>query len=234
MRPLLLPALLILLSATARAADDARPPARGSSPLACPITSSQVEAGEPAGVRYFHSLPEDLRKQVEKDGQAVMGEQKKDGGTYGGYVRAVAIFRQSKQRVFELMRDTAAQALYLPHIQSATVVARPENGELTQFILKFIWKQVQFRVRHWFYPETSRSEWALDTSAPHDIRGQEGYWQLFEMGPDLTIGEYGTRVDTGLAVPQFIQDMFARADIPKALTAFRKYMDSGGTYRRQD
>ena len=75
-------------------------------------------------------------------------------------------------------------------------------------------------------------EWALDTSQKNDIKGQEGYWQLFELNANTTIAEYGTRVDTGIAVPRWVQNLFARADIPKALTAFRQYMDSNGTYRK--
>jgi hypothetical protein len=53
-----------------------------------------------------------------------------------------------------------------------------------------------------------------------------------EMGPDTTIGEYGTRVDTGVAVPGWLQKILARNDIPGAMTGFRKYMDSGGTWRK--
>ncbi len=224
--------LATAIATNAFAAELTRPPARGSSPLASAVAATAAPGTTTPGASYLASLTPDVQKKLQAENQALMGEEKADKGSYGGYIRAVAIFKQSKKRVFELMTDTAAQALYLPHIDSATVEARPPNGELTQFILKFIWKSVKFHVQHWFYPEQSRSEWALDPSAANDIKGQEGYWQLFELGPDLTIGEYGTRIETGIAVPKFIQDIFARADIPKALTAFRKYMDSNGTYRR--
>ncbi len=224
--------LIAGLATNALAMDRIRPPARGSSPLASPAVATAAAGAQTPGATYLASLSPDVQKKVQAEGQALMGEEKQDKDSYGGYIRAVAIFKQSKKRVFELMTDTAAQALYLPHLQSATVQARPANGELTEFVIKFLWQSVKIHVQHWFYPETSRSEWALDPTVPNDIKGQEGYWQLFELGPGLTIGEYGTRVETGISVPKFIQDMFARADIPKALTAFRKYMDSNGTYRR--
>lgn len=225
----------LLLSRVGLAAEAARPASRGSSPLASPIHS--VVTADSPGARYIKSLTADQQKQLDKEGEILLGEQKADSGgsgTYGGYIRAVAIFHQNKKRVFELMTDTVTQALYLPHLTGATVMAHQPNGELTEFVLKIMWRTMKLHVQHWFYPEQSRSEWALDTTQANDIKAQEGYWQLFELGPDTTVGEYGTKVDTGLAVPAFIQNMFARADIPKALTAFRKYMDSNGKYRRDD
>lgn len=236
-RPVALATLLI--SVAAQAADVAapgavRPHARATSPIASSIDTVPPATGESVGAKYLRELKPELKAQIDKEGQSLLGEEKGADGSYGGYIRAVAIFHQSKKRVFELMTDTATQALYLPHIVNAIVAAKPTNGELTQFALKFLWSDVKFRVQHWFYPEMSRSEWNLDTSVPHDIKAQEGYWQLYELDANTTVGEYGTKVETGMAVPKFIQDMFARGDIPKALTAFRKYMDSNGKYRRED
>jgi hypothetical protein len=225
--------LALLVPFSSRAQEATRPPPHATSPLAVPIETS-APGPESAGARYIKSLAPDVQKKLQAENQVLLGEEKADSATYGGYIRAVAIFHLPKKRVFDLMCDTATQALYLPHLVSANVDSKPANGELTRFALKFLWSNVKFRVQHWFYPEQSRSEWHLDTSVPHDIKAQEGYWQLFEMGPDVTVGEYGTRVETGMAVPKFISDMFARGDIPKALTAFRKYMDSDGKYRRED
>jgi hypothetical protein len=51
-----------------------------------------------------------------------------------------------------------------------------------------------------------------------------------------SIGEYGTHVDIGAAVPQFLQDFAARKDgkdVPKALNNQRLWVNSGGTFKRQ-
>ena len=79
-------------------------------------------------------------------------------------------------------------------------------------------------------PATSSLLATLDSKKKSDIALQEGYWQLYKLDDNTTIGEYGTRVDTGVAVPSFVQNFLARKDIPKALTAFRKYIDSDGKY----
>ena len=36
------------------------------------------------------------------------------------------------------------------------------------------------------------------------------------------------------SVPDWVQEFLARQDIPEALTAFRNYINSGGTWRRPD
>lgn len=209
-----------------------RPTAKGSHPLAAAVDVTRMDNGKYAGAAYFEALSPEMRKTLEKEGEVLMGDEAAGSSTYGGYIRAVAIFKQPKKKVWELMVQPETQPLFLPHLVSANVAARPANGQSVDFVLKVMWSSFKYRVMHWDYPEQSRVEWALDGSVPHDVKSIEGYWQLFDLGPDTTIGEYGTRVDTGLAVPGWIQKMFAKSDIPKALTAFRKYMDSGGTWRR--
>jgi hypothetical protein len=225
-----------LLTAAAYADDlPARPAPKGIGKAATPVTTATLIGGKTEGQAFFDSLPVEMQRRLLKEGQALWGEQKEtDKGSYAGYIKAVAIFKQPKLRAWELMVVPTLQPLYLPRLTGAKTVDKPENGELVEFKLKVVFSKFKFYTRHWFYPEYSRVEWALDPKKKSDIALQEGYWQLYKLDDTTTIGEYGTRVDTGVAVPQFIQDFLARKDIPKALTAFRKYLDSNGTFRRDD
>ena len=229
-RLLVLSFALVCVSSIVRA-DQSRPPQHGHSPLATDVTTVST-AGAFPGQAYYQSLPAEQRRQLDKDGQVLLGDDKSTDSSMAGYIRAVAIFKQPKQRVFEMMSQPEMQALYLPHVVSSTPAARPANGELTDFDLKFVLSHFRFHVWHWFYPEQSRIEWWLDKSQKNDIKAQEGYWQLFALSPTTTIGEYGTRIDTDIAVPKWLADIFARSDIPNALIAFRRYMDSNGTWRK--
>jgi hypothetical protein len=194
-----------------------------------------VKEGKTEGQIFLESLDPEIQKAVLKKGQTLLGEPKQtDNGSYAGYIKAVAIFKQPKQRVWELMVVPTKQPLYLPRLTGASTVDKPANGELVEFKLGVLFSTYKFYTRHWFYPEQSRVEWALDPDKESDIALQEGYWQLYALDENTTIGEYGTRVDTGVAVPQFLQDFFAKKDIPTALTAFRAYMDSDGKFRRDD
>lgn len=236
MKKTLLPtALFVLFLPVHVLADAPRPAPKGIGDMASPVTTTRTVNGLTEGAAYLATLKPEMRSVLEKDGQVLFGEQKKDAsGSYGGYIRAVAYFKQPKARAFALIVEPSLQPLYLPRLVSATAVEQPANGELDEFTLKVLIAKFVFRTRHWFYPEHSRVEWALEKTWKNDIDDQEGYWQLYAVTPELTVGEYGTRIDTGIAVPGWIQDMLARKDIPKALTAFRKYLDTNGKYRRDD
>jgi hypothetical protein len=224
-------ALVTLFSAVALATDLSRPPPKGSSPQASAVSVARYD-GESPGAAYLRALPPEERKTLDKEGQVLLEDDKSTDSGFGGYIRAVAIFHQSKKRVFELMAAPDQQSLFMPHVVSSVPMQKPANGQLTEFTLKVMLSHYRFHTMHWFYPETSRLEWWLDTSQKNDIAGQEGYWQLFELTPDTTVGEYGTKIDTGIHVPKWLQNIFARGDIPDALKAFRKYMDSNGTWRK--
>lgn len=230
-------ALLLVLSAAtaARAELPVRPAPKGVGKMASPVTTANLVGEKTEGQAFLESLPIEMQRTVLKEGQTLFGEQKEtESGSYAGYIKAVAIFKQPKQRVWDLIVVPTLQPLYLPRLTGAKAVEKPEYGELVEFKLKVLFSKFKFYTRHWFYPEHARVEWALDGKKKSDIALQEGYWQLYKLDENRTIGEYGTRVDTGVAVPQFVQDFLARKDIPKALTAFRKYIDSDGKYRRDD
>lgn len=226
--------MLLLLSTTALQAAEpsVRPKPQIVSPLASPYTETRVIDAETEGQAFLKTLDPALRKALEKDGQVLLGEDKSTEASYGGYIKAVALFTVPKARAYELIVEPVKQPLYLPRLVSAQSIEKPAHGELVNFHLKVMFTSIRFFTQHWFYPELSRVEWKLDPTRKNDIAGQEGFWQLYAVGPNLTVGEYGTRVDTGIAVPKAIQDFLARRDIPKALDAFRAYVNSNGTYRR--
>jgi hypothetical protein len=202
--------------------------------FASPITVSRTIDGMTEGEAFLKTLSPELRAQVEKVGQVMMEENKSKDGKYAGYIKAVDIFKVSKQRAFELIIEPSKQVLYLPRLITSNVVDAPKDGELIEFHIKVLFSNFFYNTRHWFYPEYSRVEWELDPNYKNDINKQVGFWQLYSDGPTRTIAEYGTIIDTGIAVPQSIQNFFARRDIPEAMTAFREYINSDGKYRRED
>lgn len=88
------------------------------------------------------------------------------------------------------------------------------------------------QTQHWYFPEYSRVEWLLNAEFENDIAQQIGFWQLYAAGDKYTVAEYGTLVDTGVAVPAKIQDILARRDIPKALDHFQRLINSNRTWLR--
>lgn len=211
-----------------------RPPARVVVPAASPVDTMRVADGRTEGAAFLAGLDPKLRTTLEKERLVVLGEPGAAGGSFAGYVRAYVLFRQPKRRTFELLAEPSRQLQFLPRLTLAKAVERPQHGEVTRFRLEVMFTTTDFQVRHWFYPEASRLEWLLDPAFDNDIRAQEGFWQLYQVDAATTVAEYGSRVETGLPVPASLQDYFARRDIPLALAATRRFVDSGGTWRRDD
>lgn len=233
MRILLLSTVFLLSVQQVQADLPARPAPKELRSYASATTTSNVVDGETEGAIFLKTLSPAMRATLEKEGQVLLGNQEKSAGkSYAGFIKAVAIFKVSKARAYELIVEPVKQPLYLPRLVSAKSIDAPANGENIQFHLRVLFNNIHFRTRHWFFPEYSRVEWKLDPKFKNDIADQEGFWQLYAVGPDLTVGEYGTRIDTGMAVPASIQEFLARRDIPSALTAFRAYINSDGKFRR--
>jgi hypothetical protein len=75
--------------------------------------------------------------------------------------------------------------------------------------------------------------WTLDKSAPgNTVADIDGGYRLAAVSPTSTLVVYRAWVDTGRAVPRFIQDYMARRSVPNLLRAIKKRVESGGTWRR--
>lgn len=213
-------------------------------PLASPATTiATLQTGRTEGEAYLATLSPAEREALLRDGVFMVQAEdpdspsatgEGDSAAIKGYIRAVALFQQPKQRTLELMLEPANLALFLEELDGAETVLRiPELGELTKFTIEFLWLDIDFWIQHWFYPELSRYEWYLDTvNFDNDIDGNRGFWQLYALDATRTIGEYGVMVDTGIPIPRRWFERIQRRQIPEAMAQFQAYIDSNGTYRK--
>jgi len=162
----------------------------------------------------------------------VIPKMSKKGKGMGGYIRAIVLFRQPKNRVYNLILKFNEQALFLPRLVLSRSVTRSTSGNLVHFRLKAFFFNVDFWTQHWMWPEYSRVEWSLAPGYKQDIDRAEGFWQLYALSAGETVASYGTKVDSGINVPAKLQDFFARRDVPDALEAFIHYIDSDGSWRK--
>lgn len=219
----------VALAAVTRPASPAR-----TSPFAAPVGELRVVDGLSEGQRFINSLPAEVRQQLNTDRRVLLPEDQSKDGAMAGYIKAVALFSQPKDRVYTLITDPSTQVLFLPRLEQSTTVRRTAEGELTEFHLAVSLATVKFRTQHWWWPNHSRIEWALDPSWDNDIKVAGGFWQVFALDEKTSVGEYGTQVDTGLPVPEALATYLTRKDMPAALDAFQKYIDSNGAWRRVD
>jgi len=211
---------------------------------ATPAASRPADATGPSeGDLYLQTLAPEVRETLLRDRvYLIAGEDPDSPSAEGsgpaaaikGYIRALALFNRPKERTLELMLEPGKLAWFLDDLYDSEAVARdPDLGELTRFTIKFLWIDVSFWVQHWFYPEISRYEWYIDTeNFRNGIRDNRGYWQLYALDDERTIGEYGIVVDTGIPIPRSWVERIQRRRIPGAMAQFHRYIDSDGAYRK--
>lgn len=221
-------------------------------PLAVGKNASPVSAGaEPRfggkteGQVYLESLPAEERAVVLRDKIYLLPEtsvdspsaqQDGDSAAIRGFIRSVVIFEQPKQRVIKHMYQPNTLASFLPRLDRSQTVRRVgDEAELVKFTVEFLFWDIDFWIQHWFYPEISRYEWFLDTkNYENDIEANRGYWQVWALNDRETIGEYGVEVDTGIPIPRNMYKRIQRREIPEAMAAFKKFIDTDGQYRKDD
>ena len=74
--------------------------------------------------------------------------------------------------------------------------------------------------------------WTLAPGYKNDMKRLEGFWQYYYVDDQHTLARYGTLTETGFGVPVKVQEFLARRDIPESLGRVKKWVDSGGTFRK--
>lgn len=195
-------------------------------PHAVPVT---VSAGE--GAQVLAALKPEERAKLEKTG-VVVSNTLSSGSDIKGVITAYVIVKQPKARVWELIRNPAHQHTFLPRLDKAKTIKKEENRELAWFQVGVSFVTLENQIDHRWWPEVSRMAWGLDPNYDNDLRQQDGYYNLYAIDDKTTLMEFGTLLETSALVPKFVQDYLTKTDLPEAMAAVKKYMDSNGTYKK--
>ncbi len=164
----------------------------------------------------------------------VLKQDSGEGKDKKSLIQASIVFDQPIDKVWDLLKHTERQKEYLPHLKEAEIVSGNKDGNITQFLLKIAFFNVRYRVDHKFQNDTYRLTWNLDPNYKNDLKELYGYYHLYKIDNTHTLARYGSKVDVGAIIPAFIEDYLTRKDLPKALNAVKKWVDSDGKYRRDE
>ncbi len=162
----------------------------------------------------------------------VLKQDSGEGKNKKSLIKASLLFDQPIEKVWSMLKQTNRQKEYLPHLREATIITGNNDGNVTQFMLKIMFFNVRYRVDHFFDNKTYRLTWHLDPGYKNDLKELYGYYQLYKVDDTHTLARYGSKVDVGLLVPEFIENILTRKDLPTALGNVKKWIDSGGTFRK--
>jgi hypothetical protein len=147
------------------------------------------------------------------------------------YISALVLFDQPLERALDLLSQTERQRDYLPELKRMQTVHRDGTTVIDDHHLRILFVPIDYRLRTETNFEAARIWWKLDPSHDNDLRVLEGYWQFYELDDSRALGEFGTRVVLGPALPAFLQDAATRRKVPRIVERMRLWVNSNGSYR---
>lgn len=154
-------------------------------------------------------------------------------GKSSGRGMGAVLISKPIEEIWAVVSRFEDKAEYMPRLEKVEVLDKtPERVRVRMDIDASVTKARYTAV--FVLSQTAHTiHYELDRSAKDNtIADTQGSYELFAVTDGTTLLVYRTYVDTGRAIPRFIADYMARRSIPKLLTAIRKRVESGGTYRK--
>jgi hypothetical protein len=197
--------------------------------LAC-VTASAAGAIESAE-QLLASEPPELAERLLDRKLLVLED---IGADNDSFVVAYVVFERPVGDVVRLLRQAARQTEYRPELAQVETIETFENGRVDEQRMRIMFTNLVYRLRYRDLADTKgRLEWTLDPEFDNDMSTFEGFWEFhpFERNPDRTLARFGSKVDVGPTVPQFIQKTMSRKTVLRYLENARLWIDSDGTWR---
>jgi hypothetical protein len=165
------------------------------------------------------------------DGKIVFSTTDTKGKGKSALIEAAGVFDKPPEYVWELLYRTEDQVKFLDEVDEIEIVKKEALQDNLELKLEIIFLTVVYRVIHHFDEDDLHIYWGLDPSFENDLLDLRGFWKLHPYGEGRTLARYGSHVSIN-NVPGWVEALFKRRGVKKSLIAVRKYVNSGGTYRK--
>lgn len=145
-------------------------------------------------------------------------------------IKATIVFNKTPQESWDLLSKTEDQVKYLD--ECIDVRKSPVRDGKEVHTIKVSFLTFQYGVLFEFQPEDLYFHWKLDPDDNNDLDGLEGFWRLYPYGEGKTLARYGSNISVKY-VPGWIESVFKKRGVKKALLSVKKYIDSGGKYKKK-
>lgn len=148
-------------------------------------------------------------------------------GFKGTHVAGMAIIDATTQQVFDVVMDCTGQVEFVPHleackntyaegVQPATAIQYDQYQKL-KFGFGFVSKTIEY-TNSMFAIRPYISGWVLKKG---DIEQSEGYWRVIPYKDGKQIIVYDVYNNPGMAVPDWVQEILIKSDLPNTIKVFR-------------
>jgi hypothetical protein len=147
-------------------------------------------------------------------------------------IEAALVFDRPPEEAWQLLSKTEDQHKYIKEIKKVEAISKESTRDLLELTVRILGKTIVYRQVHHYDADALYFCWELDPSFQSQVKELNGFWRLYPFARDRTLARYGNRVQMRFGVPQFIQNALAKNNLPSALGSIKKYVDSGGRWRK--
>jgi hypothetical protein len=151
----------------------------------------------------------------------------------GRKIHAAFLLKQTIDRSWELLRQPERQSEFTSRLEESTFVSEEGGNMVVRFLLKVLLLKVRYQIIHIFDDEIYGVDISLDPRYDNDLAIFDGRWRLYPVDDGVTLARYSALVRLSPWIPRFIERFLARQSIPAAMEAWKRWIDSGGTWRKE-
>ncbi len=175
---------------------------------------------------------DDAQKATLAAGESVLTKTISRSGDQRALIEVAVVYNQPVEEVWRLLSNTENQLKYIDELKDLKVINKKPTEDNIEFIVKFFFMDITYRVIHKFDHANYYMHWGIDPNFDNSIRDLRGFYRFYPYGEGKTLSRYGTRVTVINLIPRFVEDYLIKKNLPKALAGVKKYVDSGGTYHK--
>lgn len=156
-------------------------------------------------------------------GEVVQSEDDGDTAAHGPKrVAASALIPYPPEPVWQVVTDFESRPQFVPGAKEVRILRTEGDRLWVSEHLHAFFMDVRFVTIVTLDPAHGRVSWVMDHEAAHDIADTTGSWEVVPLQDRrVTLVRYRTMVDSGKAVPGFLERFFTARSLPKMVAGVR-------------
>jgi hypothetical protein len=162
-----------------------------------------------------------------RDGKVVVVD-RSDAGGEGAAPKeseAAVIIPRPPSEVWAVLVDFESRPRIWPEVSESRLERVEDNRAWIRQSVKILWTQIRYTLTTTLDPARGVMTFALDRSAPHDIRDSSGSWQILPDGDGAALLLSRDRVDPGTPLPAMIERYLVGKSLPAMMSNLRQEVE---------
>jgi hypothetical protein len=157
------------------------------------------------------------------EGKVVTGEVREESEGKGErrIVTAAAILHAAPEQVWSVLTDWESHPGFMPNAKDTRVRRLEGRRAWISQHLEVFWADIHYGTVWTMEPEEGLARFVLDPDVPHDIAATHGSWRLAPLSAESTLVRFRSWIDTGVAVPGFVQRALIKRSLPRVIRGLR-------------